>query len=54
MYKTIIKGNELNEDVGRRFRKIILSRGGAVDSIESVKEFLGREPNSEAFSMDLI
>jgi thimet oligopeptidase len=54
MYKTVIKGNELNEEVGRRFRKIILARGGSVDSICSVREFLGREPNSEAFALDLI
>ncbi len=54
MYKSVIKGNELNEDVGRRFRKIILSRGGTIDSIESVREFLGREPNSVAFAEDLI
>ena len=54
MYKSVIKGNELDEEVGRRFRKIILSRGGKVDSICSVREFLGREPNSEAFAQDLV
>ncbi len=53
MYKSVIKGNELDEDVGRRFRNIILSRGGTVDSIDSVKEFLGRESNTKAFADDL-
>ena len=51
MYSSVIESNELNEDIGRRFRKIILSRGGRVDSLDSVREFLGREPNSSAFSL---
>jgi Zn-dependent oligopeptidase len=32
-----------------KYRKIILSHGGSRDSIESLVEFLGREPNQDAF-----
>jgi len=32
-----------------RYRKTILAPGGSVDSIESLKKFLGREPNDKAF-----
>ena len=32
-----------------RYRKTILAPGGTVDSIDSVKKFLGREPNDKAF-----
>ena len=32
-----------------RYRKTILAPGGSVDSIESVRKFLGREPNDKAF-----
>jgi Zn-dependent oligopeptidase len=35
--------------VGKEYRDVILSRGGSVDSITSLVEFLGREPTQEAF-----
>lgn len=41
--------DQLDEKTGATYRKEILSYGGARDSIESLKIFLGREPNSYAF-----
>jgi thimet oligopeptidase len=35
--------------VGSRYRKIILEQGNMKDALELLKEFLGREPNSDAF-----
>ena len=32
-----------------RYRKTILAPGGSVDSIDSVRKFLGRNPNDKAF-----
>ena len=32
-----------------KYRKIILAPGGTRDSIESLKLFLGREPNNQAY-----
>lgn len=36
-------------EVGGRYRKIILESGGTKDASELLVEFLGREPNSDAF-----
>jgi thimet oligopeptidase len=43
------KNGILNSETGKRFRDIVLVRGGSEDEIELVKKFLGREPNEEAF-----
>jgi thimet oligopeptidase len=39
--------------VGRDYRSGILERGGTVDGDVLIREFLGREPRSEAFMRDL-
>ncbi len=39
----------LNADLGAEYRQKVLERGGSVDGDELVRDFLGREPNSDAF-----
>ena len=39
----------LNPDLGAEYRRTVLERGGAVDGDQLVRDFLGREPNSDAF-----
>ena len=41
--------NLMNPAVGRRFRELILARGGEKPGAEIVREFLGRDPSPKAF-----
>jgi thimet oligopeptidase len=38
-----------NKKVGKELREKILSKGGSVDEMKQMKDFLGRKPNNKAF-----
>jgi metallopeptidase MepB len=39
----------MNKTIGQKYRSMVLAPGGSRDSISSLKLFLGREPNLDAF-----
>ncbi len=43
----------MNPEIGKKYRTEILSKGGSIDENEQLKNFLGREPNAEAFTKSL-
>jgi Zn-dependent oligopeptidase len=43
------QGKEVDHELGQRFKEQVLSQGSIRPSMDSVREFLGREPNEEAF-----
>jgi thimet oligopeptidase len=45
--------NVMNPEVGRKYRQTVLSRGAEVSASQMVREFLGREPNTEAFFKEI-
>ena len=49
MFSVFEKKGILNPEIGMKYRKVILEKGGTVNPRDLVKEFLGREPNSKAF-----
>lgn len=43
----------LNPEIGQRYIDEVIGKGGSCDPNQLLKNFLGREPNDEAFSIDL-
>ncbi|KAJ7784621.1 metallopeptidase MepB [Mycena metata] len=53
MYSTIFKGAPLDPTRGKLYRDKILKFGGAREELDSLEDFLGRPPNSDAFLKEL-
>ena len=43
----------MSAEEGKRFRRIVLAKGGIQDEIGMMKEYLGREPKMDAFCKEL-
>jgi metallopeptidase MepB len=53
MFYTIFKPDPMNREEGRRYRYAVLQKGGSQDEMKTLTEFLGREPQTEAFYKEL-
>jgi len=53
MFDVFKKKGILNPEVGKLYRDKILSRGGSMDELSMVRDFIGGEPNMNAFLRDL-
>ncbi len=53
MFTRFEKEGVLDRETGMDYRRTILERGGSVDGDVLVRDFLGREPNSDAFLREL-
>jgi len=49
MFSVFEKNGVMDDATGLRYRDIILSNGGSRDELEMVVEFLGRQPNQDAY-----
>ncbi|KAL2138117.1 hypothetical protein VTI28DRAFT_7463 [Corynascus sepedonium] len=49
MFDTAFKRNPLDDNEGRRYRHLVLEKGGSRDEMATLVEFLGREPKPDAF-----
>ena len=49
MFSVFKKEGVMNTKTGIRYRKSILEKGSTEDELEMLRQFLGREPNSDAF-----
>ncbi|KAI1168378.1 Metalloprotease [Nemania serpens] len=53
MFHTSFKKDPMNGKEGRRYRHTVLERGGSQDEMETLKQFLGRAPSTDAFYAEL-
>ncbi|KAI1817930.1 peptidase family M3 [Poronia punctata] len=53
MFYSVFKTDPMNAKEGRRYRHTVLERGGSQDEMETLKQFLGRAPSTEAFYAEL-
>ncbi|WP_375436415.1 M3 family metallopeptidase [uncultured Hymenobacter sp.] len=53
MFSVFEKNGVMDQKTGLRYRDMILAKGGTDEEINLVKNFLGREPNQEAFFKSL-
>jgi metallopeptidase MepB len=53
MFYTVFKEDPMNPEEGRRYRYIVLEKGGSQDEMKTLTEFLGREPKTGAFYQEL-
>lgn len=53
MYYTKFKANPLDSNAGFQYKTLVIGPGGSRDAMDSLKEFLGREPNNVAFLEEL-
>ncbi|KAI7913917.1 metallopeptidase MepB [Pyricularia oryzae] len=53
MFFSVFRKDPMDGKEGRRYRHTVLQRGGSQDEMETLKQFLGREPSTEAFYQEL-
>lgn len=53
MFYSVFKKDPMNGKEGRRYRHTVLERGGSQEEMQTLEDFLGRKPSTEAFYKEL-
>jgi len=53
MFYSVFAKHPMNPKEGRRYRHMVLEKGGSQDEMKTLEDFLGRKPNNEAFLKEL-
>ncbi|KAK2051212.1 metallopeptidase MepB [Colletotrichum caudatum] len=53
LFHTVFKADPMDPVEGRKYRYAVLEKGGSQDEMKTLQEFLGREPKSDAFQIEL-
>jgi metallopeptidase MepB len=53
MFHSVFEKDPMDRNEGRRYRHMVLEKGGAQDEMVTLMGFLGREPKMDAFYRQL-
>ena len=53
MFHSVFAKNPMDPKEGRRYRHMVLEKGGSQDEMKTLEDFLGRKPSTEAFYKEL-
>lgn len=53
MFHSAFQNDPMSKEAGRRYRRMVLEKGGAQDEMLTLEQFLGRKPSAEAFYREL-
>jgi metallopeptidase MepB len=53
MFHTVFKQDPMNPEAGRRYRRMVLEKGGSQDEVMMLESFLGRKVRTDAFYREL-
>ena len=53
MFYTVFAKDPMNPKEGRRYRHMVLEKGGSQPEMKTLEDFLGRKPNNEALLKEL-
>jgi metallopeptidase MepB len=53
MFHTVFAQDPMNRKEGRRYRHMVLEKGGSQDEMKTLENFLCRKPSSDAFYREL-
>ena len=53
MFYSVFKKDPMNPKEGRRYRHMVLEKGGSQEEMKTLEDFLGRAPKPDAFYKEL-
>lgn len=53
MFHSVFAKDPMSAKEGRRYRHMVLEKGGSQDEMKTLEDFLGRAPSTEAFYREL-
>lgn len=53
MFHTAFRADPMDSKQGKRYRHAVLEKGGSQDEMQTLRDFLGRMPQVEAFNKEL-
>lgn len=53
MFYSVFKKDPMSKKEGRRYRHMVLEKGGSQEEMKTLEDFLGRPPSTKAFYEDL-